>query len=164
MLRIVLFIFALCSSAAFVQAQSLDDIVQKAAECREYSEQRLGWTIPPWDCRQEPALSLSKALEYNAEFMGASDDNKGLDNPACVSLLRVGFPTCSFNVRLILVQFLSLYGVDLFPAENVDFFSPSPTSYSGKAEENSVLIIAIERNAHLFTDGDLTAEEVQQWR
>jgi len=165
---VVLFFLALLSLPA--QAQNFEQVAVKAAECRQYLTDRglLGdeFKLPPWDCREEPARSLSQALQYGLEFWGEDHPGYelGADNPACRPLLSAGLSDCNYNVRGVLVGFLAMYGVDLFPWTYDDRMGPADTAYSGKGDENEMLIAAVKRNADLFADGDLTAEEVQQWR
>jgi hypothetical protein len=166
---VVLFILALFAVPA--QAQDFDRVATKAAECRQYLTELglLGdqFKLPPWDCREEPAKSLSQALQYGLEFWG--EDNPGyalgVNSSACTPLIKAGLSDCNYNMRLVLVGFLAMYGVHLFPlSDNDKNDAPGDTSYSGKGNENAVLIATVRKNVGLFSDGDLTAEEVQLWR
>jgi hypothetical protein len=147
-------------------AQDLESIKVEAAACRQYiADIGLDWPIAPWDCREEPAVSLSQALQYDLEFSGGRAP-VGQNTPACDPLIDAGFPTCDYNVRITLAQFLSMYGVELFPSRTRPHgqSGPGDTAYYGTGDQNAVLMGAIKRNAALFADGDLTAAEVALWR
>ena len=145
-------------------AADLEVIKAEAAACREYiAEIGLDWPIAPWNCRDEPARSLSEALRYDLEFSKGRDP-MGQNSPACRPLIEAGLETCDYHVRIVLVGFLAMYGVDLFPrSDQYGEYGPGATGYSGTAEQNGILIKAVRRNANLFSDGDLSNEEVQIW-
>lgn len=151
------------------QDQDLEVIKQKAAQCRQYIVDiglDVDWQIPPMDCREEPAESLMQALQYGREFWadGRVEDYNGAHNPACDLLVRAGLRHCNYHIRGLLVDFLTMYGVNLFPAEPDEWIRPGASNYSGQADENEVLMKAVRRNARLFADGDLTREEVTRWK
>lgn len=149
--------------AGQAQAQDLQVIQAEAAQCREDIGDLFDGSIP-WDCQEEPAQTLTEAIRLDAEFLGKKRSSDGAHNPACDALIQAGLHECSYSVRVILAQFLAMYGVDLFPSEDDFFVSPGRTTYSGKGEENAVLIKSVKRNSALFADGDLTAAEVAEWR
>lgn len=159
-----LFIFSIFTVPA--QAQSEDEmalIAEQASACRQYiTDRHPDWEVPVWQCREGVAKNLSRALIDAEEFRGS--DNAGYtmgeNNPACEAMREAGFPACNYNIRRTFVQFLALYGVDLFPSDRDSWPAPGTTSYSGTARQNAELVRQIERNAHLLADGELTAEEV----
>jgi len=162
---VALLFLSLLMSPSLGQAQDLENIKREAAACRQYlAEIGLDSPIAPWDCREETANSLSQAIRYDLEFSGGREQ-MGQNSPACKALIKAGLATCDYNVRITLVGFLTMYGVDLFPSNDTSYESgPGSTAYSGTADQNAVLIDAVRRNAKLFADGDLTAEEVSMWR
>lgn len=162
------FIFSIFTVPAQAQSEyEMAKIAEQASACRQYIQERHpDWEVPVWQCREDAATTLTQALFYREQFLGSDNPgySMGVYNPACEALRNAGFPECNFNVRGTLVQFLALYGVDLFPWEGDPWPWPGGTSYSGKAEENLELAQQIDRNAALFADGELAADEVQNWR
>ena len=158
-------LFLLLAFPNFGAAEDLAGIKQEATECRQYiTEIGLEWPVAPWNCREEPARSLSQALQYDLEFFGGRDQI-GQNSPACQPLIKVGLENCDYTVRLVLAGFLAMYGVDLFPtSDQFGESGPGSSGYYGTAEQNGILIEAVRRNAELLADGDLTAEEVLVWR
>ncbi len=148
-------------TASTANAQDYNAVAEEAAACRS----RIAETglHAPWNCHDPLPTTLREAIQYQMEYLPADNIGytTGHDNPACDALVRAGFAPCNFNTRGVLAGFLAMYGKDLFPTDYN--FGPGGTAYYGTAEQNLALIAAIERNAALFSDGDLTAEEVQLW-
>jgi hypothetical protein len=106
------------------------------------------------------------------------------DPKTCEALKSVGM-SCDYNTRTTLTDFLVVNGKNLFPAEGgtnphytakdrenevksaaYDGHPPMiNNAYIGAAVQNPMLAKAVLRNAALFHNGDLTAEDVRhRWR
>ena len=133
-----------------------------------------------WYMRDPKPTTLSEALAVEKVFLG--NDNSGYRMPAnaetCSLFKKVGLP-CDYNTRCTVSMFLTVNGKGLFPAKgktNPYVFDDKgevwPSShnepddvYIGTATQGKILIDAVRRNAALFKNGDLTAEDVRtKWR
>jgi len=125
----------------------------------------------PWYMNGERPATLSEALSKEKEYLG--EDNPGYTVLAGVSIcdafVEVGL-SCDYNTRLTLSNFLTACEKGLFPAtaRTNPFCSPNDSyvkqfddCYIGTAQQNLMLLDAIRRNAGLFKNGDLTAEDVR---
>jgi len=137
--------------------------------------------LEPWYERGLNPKSLKEAIEAEKSFLGASNPFwKGHPaNPAtCNALKDVGL-TCDYNTRVTLSTFLTVNGKGLFPAmgktnpyvfdDNGKLWedrSDRPDDvYIGAAVQNPMLAAAVRKNANLFKNGDITADDVQnRWR
>lgn len=114
-----------------------------------------------WERDVKPA-TLKEAIAEEARRLGA--DNVGYrmqgDKNICAVMRQVGL-ACDYNTRVDLSMFLTVNGKGLFPWPEYPSY---PDRYSGSVEQNIALRRAIERNKHLFKNGDLTVEAVKKWK
>ena len=98
----------------------------------------------------------------------------------CAALKSVRLP-CDYNTRSDLTMFLAFYGKGLFPAaggtnpyctvaHHADMkargLETAPENcFIGRPIQNKMLAEAVRRNAKLFRNGDLTADDVKKrWK
>lgn len=166
---VLLILLALASSPAPASADGYTAADHRAELCRAHLNQ-IGWTRDgtpyPWQCKEHVARSLKAAIAVDSEFRRQTNDpgesSRIKTIAGCAPLERLGHG-CGYDMRSLLVEFLDVYGKNPFPTD-----SPDPTyvgtAYIGKDSQNAALGKAIERNAKLFADGDLTAAEAARWR
>ena len=166
MRRIVLGIL-LVLEAPVLFAEPAQTTAALATACRE-RDTALGidWRPHSWDCRIEPARTLSQALRYQEELFGIDDVSYrvGINSPVCQTLRASGMVECNYMVHHTLVGFLTMYGVDMFPVSSRYRVRPADTQYTGYGSDSDTLIRAIVYNQDLFADGELTREEIKQWQ
>lgn len=166
-MRRIALCLALVLTSPDVSAQPTRDIATLAKECRAHEiALSIDWRPHPWDCREEPARTLSQALRYQEESFGSDDVvyRVGVDSFVCQTLRAIGMAECSYIVHHTLVGFLAMYGVELFPVSDSYHLRPADNQYRGYGPDVDVLIRAIRHNQDLFADGELTHEEVKQWQ
>lgn len=93
--------------------------------------------------------------------------NHQADAETCVALASVGV-ACDYNARIAFSMFLTVNGKGLFPysGRTNPYCGPHAPGepddcFIGHGRQNAMLREAVLRNASLFSDGDLTAEEVR---
>lgn len=128
-----------------------------------------------WYKSDEMPLSIKAALAADKEFLGANNPGYSMKANArlCAPLRTVAYP-CDYNSRATLSMFLTVHGKGLFPAAagtspRYAVYDPGSgfpdDSYDGTKEQNEMLRRAVLRNAVLFKNGDLSAQDVKQhWR
>lgn len=122
--------------------------------------------------------TLKVAIEADRAYLGVySTFWKPVYGPGtkkvCNALKAVGV-TYDYNTRYAITTFLAFYGKSVFPASGgtnsccteADPNSKMPDNvFSGTLHQNNLLAASIKRNAALFKEGDLTADDVKnRWR
>jgi hypothetical protein len=142
------------------------------------------FTLGVAQAQQEPA-SFKAFLKTEKDYRGKTHpgwETQGRGK-VCEAMRSVGLSDCSYNSRVVLVDFLYLNGKVLFPCEgntNPYFNNNLPTSnvghcsrrlagevnnlFIGQAVQNDMLAKAIIANRRLFKNGDLTAAKAKQWK
>ena len=128
----------------------------------------------PWYMKAPKPINLKAALAEEKRFLGEKNVgyNMKLAPQLCASFEAVGL-SCDYNTRGTLSMFLTVYGKSLFPASGgtnpyVRVRDSWPDArpddvFIGTAQQNKMLSTAVTRNAGLFRNGNLTAEDVKRW-
>ena len=113
----------------------------------------------PWYIKDHKPTTLKRALEEEKKFLGEKNIGYRMKLPSSLCSLyeEVGL-ACDYNTRRTLSMFLTIYGNGLFPTLG------KTNPYIGTAKQNEMLLFSVRRNARLFKNGDLAAEDIKHWR
>ncbi len=114
--------------------------------------------------------TLQQAIADERAYMRSANPSGGhrqADAETCAALASVGV-ACDYSARIAFSMFLTVNGKGLFPysGRTNPYCGPHTSGepddcFIGHGRQNAMLREAVLRNASLFSDGELTAEEVR---
>ncbi|HEY0010813.1 MAG TPA: hypothetical protein VGB97_02765 [Candidatus Paceibacterota bacterium] len=128
----------------------------------------------PWYDQEKLPTDFNGVMADERRFHGAGDKSfrHMADAQTCAAMRSVGL-SCDYITRSALAMFLAMNGKDPVPpsGKTNPYCADNPTDtpphncFIGRPAQNKLLREGVRRNARLFRDGNLTAEDVRtKWR